>query len=172
MASSTSVWRASCTSSGLNSPVSSPPGSSLSGNACVSAFASLVEMAVRRLGLPSGKTMSFTVAFSSVTWSPVMLWTRSEILRRTSSTVCRMSLPYSIPIVRSMAASTVPISVETPRVWLPEPVILLTMLPAAREALPPMWTPSTSCAAMPAIRETTESLMMVLPRSLTSGLSC
>src|SRR5919199_4058536 len=43
--------------------------------------------------------------------------------------------------------------------------------PAAREAPLPMWTPSTSRAAIPAIVATTVSLMVVLPRSLKSGLS-
>ena len=100
-----------------------------------------------------------------------MLWTRSVILRRTSSTVWRMFLLYSIPILRSMAVSVLPTSTEMPLVLLSEPVRLPSTPPAVLEAPPPMWTPSTSCAAMPAMVETTVPLMIVVPRSLSSGLS-
>src|SRR5918994_2908295 len=132
----------------------------------------LVEPPFRERRRPpsSGNTMSLMVALSSVTRRPVRLWMRSEMRRRTSSTTSRMFMPYSTPIVRSMATSVVPTSTETPRVWPSEPVMEPMIPPAALEALPPMWVPSTSCAAMPAIWATTESLMMVLPRSLTSGL--
>src|ERR671918_45732 len=115
--------------------------------------------------------MSVIVALSSLILSPVMLCTRSVILRRTSSTVWRMFLLYSIPILRSMAVSVLPTSTEIPLVLLSEPVKLPSTPPAVLEAPPPMWTPSTSCAAMPAIEETTLSLIIVAPRSLRSGLS-
>src|SRR5215211_4276794 len=82
-----------------------------------------------------------------------------------------MFLSYSIPILRSMAVSVLPTSTEIPLVLLSEPVRLPSTPLAVREAPPPMWTPSTSCAAMPAIEETTVSLIIVAPRSLRSGLS-
>ena len=115
--------------------------------------------------------MSVIVALSSLILSPVMVWTRSVILRRTSSTVWRMFLLYSTPILRSMAASVLPTSTEIPLVLPSEPVRLPSTPPAVLEAPPPMWTPSTSCAAMPAMVETTVPLMVVAPRSLSSGLS-
>ena len=126
---------------------------------------------MRRRSSFSGKVMSVIVAFSSLTRSPVILWMRSVILRRTSSTVWRMFLLYSIPILRSMAVSVLPTSTEIPLVLLSEPVRLPSTPPAVLEAPPPMLTPSTSCAAMPAIEETTVSLIIVAPRSLRSGLS-
>src|SRR5215212_10700241 len=115
--------------------------------------------------------MSLTVTFNSVTLSPVMVSTRSEIMSRTCSTSSRMFLPYSTPIVRSTAVSNLPTSAEMPRVCPCEPATLSRIRPAVRETLPPMRMPSTSPAATPAILETTPSLIVVVPRSLWSGLS-
>src|SRR5919112_1997398 len=81
-----------------------------------------------------------------------------------------MDLPYSAVSVRSMAASSWPTSTETPCVWLPPPVMEPRMPPTACEAPLPILMPSTSWAAIPATFDTTLSEMLVLPRSVCSGL--
>ena len=124
--------------------------SSLSGAVCVSE-AVLVSSVVlssrspvarldprRRRSSFSGKVMSVIVALSSLILSPVIDSTRSVTLRRTSSTVWRMFLLYSMPILRSMAASVLPTSTEMPLVLLSEPVMLPSTPLVALEPLPPM----------------------------------
>src|SRR3712207_9435957 len=69
------------------------------------------------------------------------------------------------------AASSCPTSTETPWVWLPLPPVMEPRIPpTACEAPLPILMPSTSWAAIPAILETTLSEMLVLPRSVWSGL--
>src|SRR5918998_2446902 len=75
-----------------------------------------------------------------------------------------------------MAASPSPTSTLTPRekFWdepwpVTEPVTLCRKPPTAAVVPPPICTFSTSWAAMPAIWETTASLMVVVPRSLWRG---
>src|SRR3712207_6132775 len=80
-----------------------------------------------------------------------------------------MDLPYSAVSVRSRAASSCPTSTETPWVWEP-PVMEPRSPPTACVAPPPIRMPSTSWAAIPATLETTLSEMLVLPRSVCSGL--
>src|ERR671918_1573947 len=87
-----------------------------------------------------------------------------------------MDMPYATVSVTSTAASTSPTSTETPRDWPPLPPLppgtRLRSPPIACWVPPPIRTPSTSCAAMPAILETTLSSILVPPRSVWSGLSC
>src|SRR5919107_5489606 len=81
-------------------------------------------------------------------------------------------------IARSTAASSSPTSTLTPLEKLPPlvllpvtpPVTLCRNPPTAAEVPPPICTFSTSCAAMPAIWETTVLLIVVLPISPLSGL--
>src|SRR5918995_6455265 len=82
-------------------------------------------------------------------------------------------------MVRSMAASSSPTSTLTPLEKLPPllvlppvtpPVTLCKKPPTAAVAPPPIWTFSTSWAAMPAIWETTELLTVVVPISVLRGL--
>src|SRR5829696_7008040 len=111
---------------------------------------------------------------TSVTLSPVRFSTRFITLRRTSSVVCGITVPYSMAIVRSKAASSSPTSAETPLVSLPPPLVelppptALVTLPknplTAAAVLPPICTFSTSCAATPAILLTAASPMVVRPR--------
>src|ERR687889_428740 len=111
---------------------------------------------------------------TSVTLSPVRFSTRFITLRRTSSVVCGITVPYSMAIVRSKAASSSPTSAETPLVrLLPPPVelppptapVTLPKNPlTAAAVLPPICTFSTSCAATPAILLTAASPMVVRPR--------
>src|SRR5215217_7684401 len=120
----------------------------------------------------SGNRTSLTVMFTSVTLRPVRFSTLFITLLRTASVICGICLPYSTAIERSAAASSVPTSTETPRVWLPPPTPdtrpgTLSRSPLiARAAPPPVCTPSTSWAAMPTILATTASPMVVAPRSL------
>src|SRR5215216_5567206 len=112
---------------------------------------------------------------TSVTLSPTRFSTRLMTLRRTASAIWGIGLPYSTVMVRSTAASTVPTSTVTPRDWpppAPPPVTLLKIPPIAWVVPPPIRTPSTSCAAMPEILETTLSSILVPPRSVWSGLPC
>src|SRR5215203_5920578 len=113
-----------------------------------------------------------TVMLTSVTRRPTRLSTLLATLRRTASASWGIDLPYSAVSVRSMAASSWPTSTETPWVWLPPlpPVMEPRMPPTAWEAPLPILMPSTSWAAIPATFDTTLSEMLVLPRSVCSGL--
>src|SRR5829696_8781476 len=124
----------------------------------------------------SAKNTSLTATLTSVTLRPTRLSTRLMMFWRTAWAIWGIDLPYSTVSVASIAASTSPTSTETPRDWLPlptlPPVTLLKIPPIAWLLPPPIRTPSTSCAAMPAILETTLSSILVPPRSVWSGLSC
>src|SRR5215203_1082183 len=118
--------------------------------------------------------MSSTVTFTSVTSRPVIRSTREDTLSRTALATSTMGTPYSTTTSRSMAAWRSPTSTPTPCVTPragPDPGSLSRMAPSARAAPEPMaWMPAISRVAMPAIFETTESAMLVLPRSESSGL--
>src|SRR5215212_5969754 len=118
-----------------------------------------------------GKNTLATVMFTSVTRRPMRLSTRLITLRLTASASWGMDLPYSAVSVRSMADSSWPTSTETPCVWLPPPPVMEPrMPPTACEAPLPILLPSTSWDAIPATFDTTLSEMLVLPRSVCSGL--
>src|SRR5215216_4996605 len=112
-----------------------------------------------------GKQNIVTVMFTSTTLRPVRPSTRFMTLRRTASEICGIALPYSTAIESSTASSSSPTSTETSRVC-PPLVTLSKKAPTARAVPPPICIPSTSWAAMPAILETTLSLMIAPPRSL------
>src|SRR5918997_115742 len=118
--------------------------------------------------------MSSTVTLTSVTSRPVMRSTREETLSRTALATSTIGTPYSTTTSRSMAAWRSPTSTLTPCVTPrlgPDPGSLSRIAPSARAAPVPMeCTPAISRVAMPAIFETTESAMLVLPRSESSGL--
>src|SRR5919202_2461296 len=116
-------------------------------------------------GRSSGSKTSFTAMLTSTTLNPVRFSTRFITLRRTASEICGIDLPYSTAIERSTAASSSPTCTDTPRVG-PPPVTLFKNPPTAREVPPPICIPSISWAAIPAILETTMSLMLVPPRPL------
>src|SRR5918993_4993711 len=127
----------------------------------------------------SGIWTSVTDMFTSVTRRPERLSTRLITLRRAASVIWGIDWPYSMAIVRSTAASSSPTSTLTPLEKFPPPLVLPPVTlpatlcrnpPTAAEAPPPICTFSTSCAAMPAIWETTALLIVVLPISLLSGL--
>jgi hypothetical protein len=109
---------------------------------------------------------------TSLTRKPIRFSTRLMTLVRTASETCGIDLPYTMAIVSSMTLSSSPTSTVTPRAAPDPPRTLSKTPPTARAVPPPICTPSTSCAAMPATWETTALLMVVLPRSVFSGLSC
>src|SRR5215208_2257122 len=115
--------------------------------------------------------------FTSVTRRPVRFSTRLITLRRVASATRGIDSPSSTVMVRSTAASSSPTSTLTPLESFPPlvppvtlPATLCRIPPTAAEAPPPICAFSTSCAATPAIWETTALLIVVLPISLWSGL--
>src|SRR5690606_27045816 len=121
----------------------------------------------------SGRWMSLTAMFTSITSSPVMRSTAVITLRRTARASSTIDAPYSTTMSRSIAACFSPTSTCTPAMLaapVPPPGIRSRIAPNARETPPPIeCTPEISRAAMPAIFWTTEAAMVVLPWEVSSA---
>src|ERR687893_633421 len=118
------------------------------------------------IGRSSGTCTSLTVMFTSVTCRPTSDSTLLMTLRRAASVSWGIDCPYSMAIVRSMAASWVPTSTLTPleKLLPPElpptaPVTLWRKPPTAALALPA----STLCGHDPSFPLPYKDYVQTLP---------